>query len=214
MNQITATPTVLNYSAQAFGTYVENLSGPQLATLYNEMLAFWQKMGGDNTFGSVKRFADATAGKRRCVNLHNAIWTKGLKGETTETHEPASAQAGEGTPAVAEETTATSNPAPAETTAQEEQTPAPTSGDGQETATDEESDMAKRKKAAAKGKSRPRSTSGTTIRELTDEYNKLVAGMGAKAKEAAPYARHHKSLFESKAKAEKQLKRLRKDLGK
>lgn len=192
MNQATSTKEVLKYSAAGFSTYVQNLNGPQLVQLHSDMLHVWQLNDGDNTYGTVKRFATPEKGRERVIKFNQAIQDKiGV--------------AAEDTPAAAEETTAPGNNATAETTpAAEEQIPA----------NESEEEMAKRKKAAAKKPGKPRQTDGTTIRELTDEYNKLVAGMGAKAKEAAPYARHHKSLFESKVKAEKQLKRLRKDLGK
>lgn len=98
---------------------------------------------------------------------------------------------------------------------------------GGETASPDEGDdeMAKRGKKATAGRKvqgrkagggtgRARENGGTTIREMTEEYNAIVAKLTKAQKEAAPFAKHHSSYFESKDKAKKQLDRLKKAVAK
>lgn len=77
-----------------------------------------------------------------------------------------------------------------------------------------EEDMAKKAKKAAGGKKGgKRSTSGNSIREMTEEYNQIVKGLSAAVKKENPWAKHHNSNFESIEKAKKQLARLKKIAG-
>lgn len=66
------------------------------------------------------------------------------------------------------------------------------------------------KKTGTKGGgTKPRSTNGTTIRERTEEYNEIVRKMTKAQKEAAPWAKHHTSNFESQTKADAAFDRLK-----
>ena len=50
-----------------------DLTGPQLVEAYNEMLHTWRDMGGDNRYGTVRRFSTPDNGRRRCLAIHAAI---------------------------------------------------------------------------------------------------------------------------------------------
>jgi hypothetical protein len=48
------------------------------------MYQTWTDLGGDNTFGTVRRFATADVGRARCSRLHQAIVARrGTTGATT-----------------------------------------------------------------------------------------------------------------------------------
>lgn len=64
------------------------------------------------------------------------------------------------------------------------------------------------KKTTPTNRGKSRSTGGQTIRELTEQYNDRVAKLTKAQKAAAPFAKHHTSLFESKDSAERAFKRL------
>lgn len=189
----------------------EAMNGPELVNLYNDLVKQGETYGITwNT--TTKRFADRASAEKRITKLMAEIKTKQDEGTvhvavpevTQNTLQPAPAgntdtQAASTAPA---EETAPAAAGPENNTASEEQTPADESED----------DMAKRKKAATGGKKKgkARSTGGTTIRELTEEFNRIVAKMNKVQKEAAPWAKHHTSLFESKDKAKVQMAKLKK----
>jgi hypothetical protein len=198
----------------------EGMTGPALVAMYNNLVEQCEALGITwNT--KTKRFADRASAEKRINKLTAEVETK--KAEMT-AQVPTTSQntlqaapmfnSGPGGPVRGGDNDTPAADAPAEETApatagaednqvQEEQPPADES----------EEDMAKRKKAAAKKggkKGVARSTSGTTIREMTDEFNAIVAKMNKGQKDAAPWARHHSSNFESKDAAKKQLDRLKK----
>lgn len=72
----------------------------------------------------------------------------------------------------------------------------------------EDDDMAK-KKATAKKAGRKPGNGGTTVASLTEQFNALVPRA---QKKGIKWAKHHSSAFGSREGAEKQLKRLQKEL--
>lgn len=104
--------------------------------------------------------------------------------------------------------------APAETTSEATATE-DTTVEAQTSQTEENDDMARKAKAkkakkatATRKASGPRNTSGPTLKELTDQYNKLVPA----GKKAGVKCFIHTSLFESKEKAKKQIAKLEKQI--
>lgn len=200
------------------------LTGSLLVVQYNEMVATAIDLGLDGV-REVNRFKDNATGVARTEKLHSTIQArvasnkaadedKGPEvGHLVETNpgEFSTTTGSEGAAPAAheanavEDTSSQGNTAP-ETT-EEELTQLP-----DET---EEAFMARKaakksaKKAPKKGAVKAKSTNGSTIREMTEEYNAIVKGMTKAQKEAAPYAKHHTSNFESKDKAAVQLKKLK-----
>ncbi len=182
------------------------LTGQKLVAAYNEMLAQAVKhaVPGFKDARQVTRFATTEAGIKRCEKLQEALQAAGT---------PAAAPADE---TVTETVTTTFPETSVEDTNHTEDEDAEALLPGE---TEEEYMARKAKKkvaGAAKkgGKGKARSTGGTTIREMTDEYNAIVKGLNQAQKEAAPFAKHHSSNFESKEKAKKQLDRLKKAVAK
>lgn len=162
------------------------MTGPQLVDAYNSMVATWYDLRGDNTFGTIKRFANTTVGRERCEKLHAAIQAK--RGDETGTvrAEPAQAPV---------QPDAAPVPIAADETAGAAETAA---------APESEEDMAKRKTRKAP---RRNGNGGPTIREMTEEYNSLVPRA---SKAGVTWARHHTSLFGSLEAGKAQLNRLKK----
>jgi len=199
----------------------QSMKGPELVTVYNEMVLTLIDLG-DNTNAQVKRFADLNAGRRRCETLHAAIaralYKQSENAHTTATQslvdlENSKTSDNANPPAPAGETGGGSAPKPEDVSdiSWNEMT-------GADLSNQSEDEMKRRQKATAgrKGKgirARTRSTNGTTIRELTEQFNSIVAKLNKGQKEAAPWAKHHTSMFESKEKAKKQLTRLKKAVG-
>lgn len=181
-----------------FHDYVRTLSGPGLVELYNEMVATAIDLGLSD-FTTTKRFADRGVARGRLQKLHATIQARVQADTSLGTDVEADALIQEKTEA-----------AQAADTAASAAQPGPVSGSTEEGA----DDMAK-KAAAKKGKGakRPKSTDGTSIREMTEQYNDIVKGMSAAQKKEFPWAKHHSSFFESKEKAKKQLARLKKAVG-
>lgn len=192
-----------------------SMKNAELVSQYNEMVLTAIDLG-IKSHATVNRFADHSSAVKRCEKVHSDI-TAALASANapTEDGKPAAGSPGPklleqildprnaNPPVIAGETTAVGAASPGEV-----ETADPTN-------TEENEDMAKRRKAAAatngrkgKGGARPRSTNGQTIREMTEEYNAIVAKMTKAQKEAAPFARHHKSYFETLDAGKKQLKRL------
>ena len=190
----------------------EAMNGPELVNLYNDLVK--QGETYDITWNTTtKRFADRASAEKRITKLMAEIKAKQDEGTvhvavpevTQNTLQPA--------PAALETDTQAASTAPAEETAPAAAGPEDNAASEEQTPADEsEDEMAKRKKAATGGKKKgkARSTGGTTIRELTEEFNRIVAKMNKGQKEAAPWAKHHTSLFESKDKAKVQLAKLKK----
>lgn len=194
------------------------LTGSLLVVQYNEMVVTATDLGITGV-KEVNRFATNQKGIERTEKLHAQITAAAHPSQ-----DPAEVEADTGvhpldqgdqshvaddtvnhatTSAVAEETT-TEASAPAETQDEEatERLPDET----------EEAYMARKaakKKVAPKKKGGARNTEGPTIKSLTEEYNEIVRKMTKAQKEAAPFAKHHTSMFESKDKANIQLKKLR-----
>lgn len=190
-------------------------TGPQLVEMYNEMLATWMDLGGDNTFGTVKRFSTAEVGRTRCAKLHAAITEKRGSEETRDLRPPFLAAkelppgdveavneaAREGTPVTPEAAPAGSSSGVSDISWSEM-----TGADLKS----EDDDMAKKRKAGrkpARKASAARRTEGPTLKDYTAEYNALVP---AAKKAGVTFAKVHTSLFESKDKAVAQLDRLKK----
>lgn len=170
-----------------------NMTGQQLVDAYNEMVATWVDLGGDNTFGTVKRFPTVPVGQARCERLHSAIQEKrGTVGqpEAAAPVQPA-AEAPEAPAEPAAEAAAVE--APAE--------PAP------EAAGEEDDEMAKRKAKAKAKAGAPKRNGGPTVKGLTDEYNSLV---GTAKRAGIKWAKHHTSLFGSLVHGKAQVDRLKK----
>ena len=188
------------------------LTGSKLVAAYNEMLAIAVKHSVPlyKDARQVTRFADTAAGIKRCEKLQEALKAAGvLEGAVAETETATEFQH-----EAAGETSGTTAPEGATTTSEE----TPEGSEDNEEA-DDKARKAKKKAARtpakkAGGAPRARSTNSTTIREMTDEYNTIVAKMTKGQKEAAPFAKHHNSQFESKEKAKKQLDRLKKAIAK
>ncbi len=182
------------------------LKGPELVKTYNEMLALAVKhaVPGFKDARQVTRFADAAAGIKRCEKLQEALRAAG-----TPANEPEE---------TVKETVQTTFPE----TSEEETHQTEEDAEARLPGETEEEYMARKAKAKKKvagatkkgGAGKARSTGGTTIREMTEEYNAIVKGMTKAQKEAAPFAKHHTSMFESKEKAGIQLSKLKKAIAK
>lgn len=191
------------------------LTGSKLVAAYNEMLAIAVKHSVPlyKDARQVTRFADTAAGIKRCEKLQEALKAAGvLEGAASETETATEF------PAQSTESNQGPDTASPDATTSSEETPEGSEGN------EEADDMARKakKKAAARapakkkggGAPRARSTDGSTIREMTEEYNAIVAKMTKAQKEAAPFAKHHTSQFESKEKAKVQLAKLKKAIAK
>lgn len=183
------------------------LTGSLLVAQYNEMVATAIDLGIPGV-REVNRFATNSAGVQRTEKLHATIQnflTAETEVKELEAHKAKVAAAD--TPETSGETTSQGNPAPEDTDQEAERLPGET----------EEAYMARKakKKAAGKKAAAPRksggavkakSTNGTTIREKTEEYNRLVP---AARKAGVTWAKHHTSNFESQDKADVALKKLK-----
>lgn len=191
------------------------LTGSLLVVQYNEMVATAIDLGLKG-IREVNRFADNKAGVARTEKLHSTIQAR-----------IASNKAADG-PEVGHEVKDTAGTVTGSNTAPEAETtpegdPAPDNQDEELTQLPDESEEAfmarkaakkAKKTAPKKGGARAKSTAGGTIREMTEEYNSIVKGMTKAQKEAAPFAKHHTSNFESKDKAAVQLSKLKKAIAK
>lgn len=182
------------------------LTGPKLVAAYNEMLGQAVQAGvpGFKDARQVTRFATTEAGINRCEKLQEALRAHGT---------PATVPA-----EVAPVAAVTTFP---ETSVEDTNHTEDEDAEAIQPGETEEAYMARKAKkkvaGAAKkgaGKGKARSTGGTTIREMTEEYNAIVAKMTKAQKEAAPFAKHHTSHFESKEKASTQLTKLKKAIAK
>lgn len=190
-NQVNAA-SAITFTADNFAAHLKSLTGPALVELYNEMVGTAIDLGL-NQHTTTKRFGDRGAGVIRCERLHKDIRQK--LDETKQPGDDELARANQTTAAVvATETAATA--------ANQDQASAGSNTEGAD-------DMA-RKAKGKKGGARAKSTNGTSIREMTEEYNSIVKGLSAAVKKENPWAKHHTSNFESKDKAKKQLARLKK----
>jgi hypothetical protein len=156
-------------------------SNQQLVELYNEMYQTWTDLGGDNTFGTVRRFATADVGRARCSRLHQAIVAR------------------RGTEEVATVATV-ANGAPQGDAA----LGTPTTEETEDMARRK---AAGRKPAREATRRRVSGNGHATIKELTEEYNSLVP---AAKRAGITWARHHTSLFGSLAAGATQVQRLKK----
>lgn len=211
------------------------MTNSELVSTHNEMVLTATDLGLTDPFvRTVNRFSDQKAGVARCTKLHSAIQARlaGMQAEERrEAKEPAaevpavadtSISAGIATALTSEELDEVENlpeTTPPATPAEDNAAPAAQTGEAPsaEPTNEGDDDMAKKAKAA-KAKTpkaaaarkapppRTKSTDGSTIREMTEEYNALVP---AAKKAGVAWAKHHTSNFESKDKAGVALKKLR-----
>jgi hypothetical protein len=189
-----------------------SLTGSLLVVQYNEMVATAIDLG--LTAKEVNRFATNQKGCERTEALHKAIQER-AEALRVANEEAAELEARTGRPANTENT-----PAPAEeTTSQGNTAPEDTQEETCERLPDESEEdfmarKAKAKKRVTKTTNKPKtgggkkvkSTDGSTIREMTEEYNRLVP---AAKKAGITWAKHHTSNFESKDKATIATKKLK-----
>lgn len=214
---------------------MHQMSGPQLVELHNEMVATWYDLQGDNSFGTVKRFSAADAGRVRCHKLHAAIEARRAElgealAETGRDLRPPFLQAGTelpaGDPGAVDEAAREGTPHYKPDAAAGDQTAAigwDQLGDtpqGQANAaswssvtggseSEGDDDMAKKRKAGRKAPRKAgaaRRTEGPTLASYREEFNSLVP----QAKKLGLKFKHHTSEFESKAKGAAQVARLKK----
>lgn len=208
------------------------LTGSLLVVQFNEMVATATDLG--LVAKEVNRFKDNASGVKRTEALHIAIQAEITRKAATETEDLKIAEGiganTEGRPAETPEEVHPldqgnqSHRAPEGTNRKSIDPEASAPGQPEsEEATErlpdetEEAHMARKakaKKSATKKKStgggkKVKSTDGSTIREMTDEYNQIVKGMSAALKKEVTFAKHHTSNFETKDKAKAQLKKLR-----
>lgn len=175
------------------------MTGPALVQTYNEMVVTSNDLGIPG-FSTTKRFASTQVGVARAEKLHNEIVAKLAERAATANPAPAGEffdRKTDAAPATAETTTTAT--AAVEPTEEEGDTDGPLPGES-------EDDMAKRK-AAKKAKGGRKTAGGDTIKSRTEAYNALVP---AAKRAGVKWAKHHTSLFESHASAEKATKRLEK----
>lgn len=185
------------------------LTGSLLVAQFNEMVMTAIDLGITG-YKEVNRFATSAKGQERTQKLHAAIQAAAHPSADPEVVEADTGvhpldQGDQTHRAEPDETTATGNNAAAET-----------QGDDTERLPDEsEEDFMARKakkrvtKTANKakgGSKKVKSTNGSTIREQTEEYNRLVP---AAKKAGIAWAKHHTSNFENLAKAEVAMKKLK-----
>lgn len=188
------------------------MTGPALVAQYNEMVLTAVDLGLGYMYTTTKRFGDRGAGIMRCEKLHKditeALAKRAAPGPQTVSEHTIKLSELKGGEHLAEAVAAaTENPAPAGETA------APAASTAETANSESEDEMGKRRQKATagrKGSGRGKSTSGGTIREMTEEYNSIVKGLSAAVKKENPWAKHHTSNFESVEKAKKQLARLKK----
>lgn len=207
------------------------MSGPEQVRTYNEMVITAIDLGMSDV-KSVTRFADTTAGARRCEKMHSNIvaWRAGQKAadaqEVAQDSDPAYRPPGVAQ-AMAEKATEV-EPAPAPVVAQASDvsdiswgemtgedlrqgaaasTPTNESPAAAEGESNEDNEMARKRKAETTKKAQrsPARGGGVTLADITKEFNSLVPA----AKKLGINVKHHTSLFESKAKGETQLGKLK-----
>lgn len=198
-----------------------NLAGSLLVVQFNEMVATAIDIGLEG-YKEVNRFKDNATGIARTEKLHAAIQARvealrAADAEAAELEAHTGRPANTASPETSGETTA---PASVDAEPSDEEAVSRLPGETEEAfmarkkATKKTKTKTAAKKAGNGNGARTKSTNGTTIREMTDEYNAIVAKMTKAQKEAAPFAKHHTSQFESKDKAKVQLDKLKKAIAK
>lgn len=193
------------------------LTGSLLVVQFNEMVATATDLG--LVAKEVNRFATTAKGIERTEALHKAIQAR-AEVLRIANEEAAELEAHTGKPANRENAPASAEAETPEGNSAEGDDDQPEEGLERLPDETEEAFMARKaaKKKTAKGKTRTKtagkktggarakSTSGTTIREKTEEYNAMLP---AAKKAGVTWAKFHSSNFESQAKADVAMKKLK-----